>query len=241
MTPAQLTSYVRLKTKTSATTFTDANIMLLANIFIDDFATRVIKVNEDYFGTPQTTGLVADQREYPQPVETLNQIKYVEAKLDATNFIHLDELDLNSYERATTESVITSLYSNNEGEAFYDLFRGSLWIYSGTITTVAAGLKIWSFDWPAHITDLTSTTDMSKDPSTTTHGFPRALHELLCRRIVIEHKEMSDKPIALTTSEQKFAMDLDDVLDSMQPASLDRETVGKMPGPNEEGDSGYNY
>ena len=237
MTPAQLTSYVRLKTKTNSTTFPDANILLLANMFIDDFAKEIIKVNEDYFGMPQTTNLVEDQREYSLPCELLNQIKFVEAKLDGTNWVALSELDLTTYHRPTNESEIVANFANGEGQAFFDIFRNSLWIYSGTIIDVEAGLKLWSLDFPAHLDDLTSTTDMSVDPSTTTHGFPRAFHELLCRRIVIEKKELGDKPIALTTHEQKFDTDFYRAIDSLRPANLDRAVKGELPATDD--DDGY--
>lgn len=242
MTPKKFADYVRLKTKTNSTTFTDTNLLLLANIFKDDMAKEIIKTNEDYFGTPQTTDLVADQREYPMPVETLNSMKYLEAKLDGTNWLHLNELDLNSYSRTTDESAITTNFSNNLDECFHDIFRGSLWIYSGTITNVTGGLKLWSFDWPADISDLSDDTDdMSKDPSTTTHGFPRAFHELLARRVIIEKKNMGDKPIPLTEHEQKFDYDFQQALDSLRPANLDRAVTGALPDKDDVGDDGYDY
>jgi len=241
MTPIQLASYVRLKTKTNTTTFTDADIIVLANIYIDDFAKEILKVNEDYFGMPHTANLTANQREYPFPAEILNQIKFLEAKLDGTNWIKLKEFDLNTYSRTTDESTITSNFSNNEDEAFYDLFRNSIWIYSGTITDVTSGLKLWSFDYPAHLTDLSLSTDISVDPTTTTGGFPRAFHELLCRRIIIEKKGMGDKPIPLTDNEQLFKFDFENALDSLRPANLDRAVTGTLPDEEDESDNGYDY
>lgn len=241
MSPKNIADYVRLKTKTNSTTFTDSELLLYLNLYIDDFAKEILRVNEDYFGTPQTTDLIADQREYPLPIETLNSIKYVEAKLDGTNWIYLEELDLNNYKRTTDETTITSIFSNEQDSAFYDLFRNSLWIYSGTITDVTTGIKLWSFDFPAHVTDLTSTTDLSIDPSATTHGFPRAFHELLCRKIIIEKKTSGDTALPLTEGEQAFVYDFERALDSLRPANLDRAVIGTTPVSADIGDDGYEY
>lgn len=225
MTYKQFADYVRLKTRTNSTTLTDANLMLIANIFIDEFAKDIVKVNEDYFGSPETTDLVANQREYPLPADKLNQIKYVEAKLDGTNWITLDELDLLQYRGTTDEAAIVSAFANTKGLAKYDLFRESLWLYSGTITSVSGGLKLWTFSWPAKITDLTSTTDMSVDPSTTSHGFPRAFHKLLADRVIIEWKELGDKPIPLTEREQNFATYYGLSIQSIRNPNLSRVVV----------------
>lgn len=241
MTYAEYANYIRLKTRTNSTTFTDANIMLVSNIFIDEFAKDILRVNEDYFGMPQTTSLVANQREYPLPADLLNQIKFVEAKLDGTNWIPLTELDLLSYRGTTGEDAILSAFSNSAGSAKYDLFRGSLWLYSGAVIDVAGGLKLWAFSWPAHITDLTLTTDMSIDPSTTTHGFPRAFHKLLATRVIIEWKELGDKPVPLTGSELTFGSEYRNTVDSMRNPNLSRVIVARQPSSRQTGDNGFDY
>ena len=50
MTSKQFADYIRKKTKTNSSTFTDADILLYANIIKDDIAKEVNKANEDYFG-----------------------------------------------------------------------------------------------------------------------------------------------------------------------------------------------
>lgn len=229
MTPAQATTYIRYRTKTDSTVFTDAEILLLLGIYIKDFAKRITEVNEDYFVLPATTGLVANQREYPLPSDILNNIKYVEAKLNGTDWVKLDEFDLNEYKRTTDETTIVANFSNDEGNAFFDISRNALWLYTGTIIEVAAGLKAWYTSLPAVPTDLTSTTDMSIDPSSTEHGFPVQFHELLCRRVVIDYKTAGDRNIPLTESEQNFEVDFQKALDAIHGMNQDRAIVGRIP------------
>jgi hypothetical protein len=241
MSPKDMADYIRFRTKTSSATFTDTQIKLLLGIYIDEFAKEIIKVNEDYFGMPQTTDLVANQREYPLPVDNLNQIKFVEAKLDGTTWIPLNALDLNTYKRATDESTIISLFSNEKDKAAYDIFRGSLWLYSGTISNVTDGLKLWSFSWPAHITDLSSETDISADPNTTGHGFPRAFHKLLCDRVVIEYKEAGEKPIPLNEREQNFQIFFRQALISISDMDLSDSITPVLPPASDRGNDGADY
>lgn len=242
MTQKDLADYVRFKTKTDSTTFSDANMLMIANIEKDEIAKRIIKVNEDYFGTPALASLVANQREYAFPLDILSQIKYVEAKLDGTNWLHLSELDIVSYGRTTDESTITSYFQNLEGEAFYDIFRGSLWIYSGTITSVSNGLKLWYMSWPADFTDLSEDTrDISQAPTTTSHGFPKQFHKLLAKKTIIEWKESQDTPVQLTQSEMNWEQEMQETLDSIKNQNLDRVVTGALPDPMYRGNNGADY
>lgn len=241
MSPLKFAEYVRFKTKTDSNTFTDDEILMLMNIFKDDFAKEIIKVNEDYFGVPETLNLIANQREYPLPPDILNQIKFVEVTFDGTSWIPLKEFDLNSYRRTTDETTITANFSNADGEAAFDIFRGSLWIYSGTIITVTGGLKLWTFQWPADFSDLSSEVDMSIDPTNVSAGFPRAFHELLARRVVIEYKTSSDKPLQLDQFEQKFELDFQKAMDSISNMNLDRAHTITYPPSTQEGNNGFNY
>ena len=232
MTPAQLTTYVRLLTKTDSTTLTDAEILLLAGIKMDDISEQILDANEDYFGVPETTDLVADQREYPFPTDMLSQIKRVEVAFETTTpltYIKLDEFDLTSYHHGTDEATIISKFANTEGQAFYDIFRKALRIYSGTIISVVNGIRLWAFQYPTHITDLTSTTDFSIDPTTTTAGFPKPFHELLALGISRMYKTSKQNPIPLTEREQIYESELFKKINSIKKLNLDRETVGAVP------------
>lgn len=183
MTGTQFASYIRLQTKTNSTTFTDANIVLFANIVKDTrIAPEIISLDEGYFGMPETTDLVNNQREYPLPTDMPAHLKKVEAVLDPTTkdangnpiWIDIHEMDLNQYSAlsgsvfardiendqltftpTTDEAKIVSVFANQPGRCAYFLFRNSLWIYSGTLANFTGGnnyLKIWSYVWPFDLT-----------------------------------------------------------------------------------------
>src|SRR3989304_3191047 len=160
-TPATFTTYVRYRTKTNSTTLPDVEILSYMAFRQDELAQDILKVDEDILLIPQTTSLVADQREYLFPSDFLARMKRIEAKLDGTNWIKLFEMDLSGHDKPTNETNITLHFSNEEGHAFYDNLRKALYIYSGTITSVTDGLKLWVNTWPTPITDLSSSTDMS--------------------------------------------------------------------------------
>lgn len=230
MTPAELATHVRFMTRTNSTTFTDAEIIALMKIRQDEIAKDIIDVDEDILLIPQYTSLVANQREYPLPADMLSSIKRVEAKLDGTNWIRLQELDIVSLASSTlSESLITQNFSNEENGAFFDLKRKSLYIYSGTITSVTNGLEVWVNTWPTAITDLAATSDMSQDPSTTTHGIPRELHEIWARGIIIDWKGSREKPIPLTEKELSYKLDKITAINSLKPQNRDRQVIGKLP------------
>lgn len=241
MTPAQIATYIRTRTKTNSTTLPDATLTLMLGVRMDYLAMRILKVDEDYFGMPETTDLVLNQREYPLPADILNKIKYVEAKLDGSKWIPLNEFDILAYKRSTDEATILEQFANEENQAFYDIFRGSLWIYSGAITAVTGGLKLWSFSWPTWISNLASTTDISIDPSTTSHGFPRALHKVLCDLVVVDWKSQSDKPIPLTEFEKNIEIDIQLALDSISDSNKSRIITPVLPDPVDRGNEGFDY
>jgi hypothetical protein len=237
MTPVEFATHVRFMTRTNSTTFPDADIIALMKIRQDELAKEILDVDEDILLIPQYTSLVADQREYSLPNDMLASIKRVEAKLDGTNYIKLDELDIVSLKSSIlTESVITDNFTNEEGSAKFDLSRKALIIYSGTITSVTDGLRVWCNTWPGAITNLADTTDMSNDPSTTTHGIPREMHEIWARGVIIDYKGSREKPIPLTEKELTYKLDKIAAINSLKPENRDREVLGSVPR-----DDGSNY
>lgn len=245
MTPAEFTTYVRFMTRSTSATFTDANLLALMKIRQDEIARAILKADEDILLIPQYADLVASSitaREYPQPQDILSRIKRVEAKLDGTNFIKLFELDITEHDKSiSTEADIVANFGNLEGEAFFDLLRKSLYIYSGTISAVTDGLRVYVNTYPAPITDLTDTTDMSNDPSTTTHGIPRAMHEIWARGVIIDYKSSREKPIPLSEKELSYKMDLQESIEALKSGNLDRETTGKLPPASTRGNNGFDY
>jgi len=248
-TPAKFAAYVRYKTKTNSTTFPDAEILAYMEVRQDEIARAILKADEDILLIPQEDDLVADQREYSFPADILSRIKRVEAKLDATDFIPLTEIDINQIDYPiATEADITAIFNNsqlskgNPNGARFDILRRALYILSGTITDVTDGLKVWCMTYPAVITDLTeATTDMSVDPSDTTHGIPREMHEIWARGVIIDYKESKEKPIPLTERELVYKTDLQETIETLKHGNLDREVLGHLPPQSDRGNEGVDY
>ncbi len=229
MTFSKFTTLVRYYTKTNSTTFPDAEILTLANIFKDDISALIAKeLGEDYFGLRFVRTLEAGQREYDLPSELMSRIKYVEAKLDGKNWIRLKETDLSVYGRPTDEASIQERYAGKDPE--FDLFDQSIFILSGTpIIYVFEGLKLWAIVYPADFTSLSSTEEMSTPPDDYSHGFPRQFHELLARRVSIAYKSSKDRPIPLSEKEKLYEVDLATAINAMKDANLDRSVLPSMP------------
>jgi hypothetical protein len=220
---------VRYYTKTNSTTFTDADILTLANIFKDDIAGAIGKeVGEDYFGLRFERDLVAGQREYDLPAELMSRLKYVNAKLDGTKWKRLNETDLTTYGQAVDEATILSNYADKDAE--FDLWDQGIFILSGdAIIDVTDGLKIWAIIFPSDFPNLTSTEDMSTNPDDYSHGFPRQFHELLARRVSIAQKSSKDRPIPLSEKEKMYEQDFERAIQKMKDANLDRSVQPSAP------------
>ena len=167
MTVQQFFAYVRLKTKTNATTFPDASLLLLMNIYKDEMAGKLVDiVDEDYFGMPQTHDMINGQREYPLAGDLPGKIKKVECVIDPTYldvngnpvWIDLKKFDLTQlsqlagnmvvgdaengdlgFAATTNEDNIRSLFGNREGEASFMIYRNSIWIFSGELANFVPG------------------------------------------------------------------------------------------------------
>lgn len=230
MTPVKFAQHVRYMTRTNSTTFTDADILALMEIRQDELAKDILDADEDHFLVPQYSDLEANVREYSLPLDILASIKRVECKFNGTDYIKLDELDIVSLKDSIlTESVITENFSNEKGGAFFDISRKSLNIYSGTITDVTDGLRTWVNAWPATVTSLAGTTDLSVDPSTTTLGMPRELHEIWARGVIIDYKSSREKPIPLSERELSYKVDKMAAISSLKPGNRDREVIFSVP------------
>jgi hypothetical protein len=229
MTFQQFATLVRYYTKTNSTTFTDADILILANIFKDDIAELIGKeVGEDYFGLRFERDLIAGQREYDLPAELMGRMKYLQAKLNGTDWEKLSETDLSIFGKPTDEPTILLEYANKEPR--FDLWDSGIFILSGvSIIDVTNGLKLWAIIFPKDFPNLTSTEDMSTNPDDYSHGFPRQFHELLARRISIAFKSSKDRPIPLAEKERLYETDLALQVRNMKDQNLDRDTVPSHP------------
>lgn len=227
MTPAKFASYIRYKTKTNSTTFPDADILVLANIVKDDIAKEVTKANEDYFGIELVRNLEAGKRSYLFPSDVLNQIKYTQVQLDGVEWQTLKEFDVTSYNRPTDEATILENWAGKMPE--FDIFGGQLVIYSdAAIANVEDGLKLWAIIYPADLTSLAGTNDMSVAPSNISFGMPRQLHKVWADKVIVEYKNSKEKPIPLSEGERNVDFNLQLAINSLKEQNLDRVVVAKV-------------
>ena len=227
MTGQQLANLIRYKTKTNTTTLTDADLLPLVKVFQDEIASLITLKNQMYFAIPTKDDLVADQREYAIGDDMLNSLIKVECMfVDGDAYIPL--IPIKHYEGSHTESEIVRDYANVEGECMYSVKRRAIHILSGAIVAVINGLRYWYLTYPAY-PSLSGSTDMSVDPSTTTHGFPRQFHELLARRVSIEWKGSRPTPVKLNQMDLNYEKDLEAQLSAIGRINLDLEEVGELP------------
>lgn len=240
MTGTQLAALVRYKTRTNSTTFTDADMLVLVNVFIAEIASQIVEKNSGYFLIPTTFDLVADQREYSFDDTLLNRMHKLEIKFSSSDS-RFPSSFVKDYLGSETESEIVKNYSNSKGGFAHYIRRRSLFILSGTISTVTAGGRLWWHKYPADLANLTGTTGLEIDPSTSTFGFPRQFHELLARRVVMEYKGRQPKPIPLAPMENNYFNDLQIQLNAISSIDNSAEYIGEFPDPSFLGNDGWDY
>lgn len=233
MTGPAFASYVRKKTKSTSTTFTDAEIVAFANAVKDDIAERIATdVDEHYFDMELTRDLEADIRDYTFPNDLLKHIRHAQAKFDGTNWVPLEEADLSHIDDVAilTEAQIASLYSGKDPE-YYISGRGIVLLNGDGIDTVVDGLKLIGEIYPEDITtdNIGSATDLSVPSSDSTHRLPRAVHKHWADMVVIEYKESRDKPMALTKKEQRIDISLAETLSKLTKRNTARTFIASVP------------
>lgn len=240
MTGTQLIVLIRYRTKTNSVTFTDADALVLVNIYIKEISSMVVEKNQGYFQVPATFDLADDQREYGFPDDMLNSMHKLELKF-ASSDSRFPAKSIKDYHKSETESEIVKLFSNAKDEFFYTIRRRAVFILSGTIVDVTDGGRLWYTAYPADLSNLTGSTDLSIDPSTTTFGFPRQLHELLARRVQIDYKSSKSKPIPLNKKELDYDKDLAIQLNAMAHIDDSAEIIGLNMPSEDLGNDGHNY
>ena len=241
MKPLELATLIRQRTHTNATTFTNADMLVLVNLFKDEIASKIVEKNNGMFLVPYTFNLIANQREYAIGDDVLNRIHKVEIKFSATESRHPSQY-IKDYSGSETESEIANNFNNSQGGFAHTIRRRAILILSGTIIAVTAGVRMWSHVFPADFTDMTANTfGMEVDPSTTTFGFPRQFHELLARKVQIEYKGSQPKPIPLSPQELRYEIDLQTQLDAISTVDNSGEIIADLPNAEDLGNNGYNY
>lgn len=240
MTGTELSALISLKTKATTTTFSAADRLVLVNIRKDEIASRIQKRRQEIWNMPTLANLVGDQREYSFPSDVMNNIVSLELKFTASgDYVVAKPASLNHVKSVLQESKIVENYDNLEPE--YVIRRKAIYILSGTIIAVTSGIKLVYNAFPANLANLSGSTDLSVDPSTTTHGFPREFHELLARRVGMDYKMQPGVNMKFNVEELNYENDLEKALEDFSIANLDEEIIGALPSGSTRGDNGYNY
>lgn len=235
MTGADFASYVRYLTNTNSTTFTDDEIVLLANAIQRPLARKIANLDEGEFEISMTRDLVAstdfDAREYDVDYDIM-RIKRLEAKPDGSTWIRFDKFKHNAYQKPSTESDVRSNFGNSENKAFYDVSRRSLWLFCGEITAVSEGMKLWAQVYPINLVagDLALSTELSIPTTSKTFRIPSDFHEIWGRMISRIHRMSKDKPLPVTEMEAAIKPDLDELLNEFNNSTLEENAlVGGLP------------
>lgn len=240
MTSAELNTLINFKTGCNDVTFTTTDKLPLVNIFKNEIAYKIVERNAGYFLVPATFDLVANQREYKFPDAILNRMHKLELKFSA-NDARFPSTYIKDYQGSETESQIVANYSNSQGMFAHTIRRRAVYILSGTVPTLAGGGRLTYYELPADLSNLTDSTDMSVDPTTTTFGFPKAFHELLARRVSIEWKGAQPKPIPLNRHELNYENDLQLALDAISRPDESGEIIGNSLSDKDTGHDGFDY
>lgn len=241
MTGSNWINYIRKKTKTNSTTFTDSDVLAFANPIKDMLAEMITdEVDEDFFQIELLRDLEADKRFYGFPNDMVLSMKMLEAKLDGSNWSRLEETDLNTEEIKTSETDIRNAYTGKDPE--YDIQgRGFFLLTGDAIEGVTDGIKLNANVYPEDLAsgDLSGAYDLSvpQDPnSELKHAMPRATHRVWADLVVIEYKNSKPKPIALTKREAEIDTHIQMALDRLKVRNKDRSIIASMPR-----DTGHDY
>ena len=238
MTGAQLTTLIRKDTHTNSTTYPDADLLVDINLSKDELASRIQVARKDVWKIPFLDDLVVNQREYAFPADLMNSMDYLELKFSSSaDYVLAKPMQRHHYKDVLQESVIVSNFDNLEPRYF--VRRKAIYILSGTIASLSDGIRLVAQVFPADLAALTGSTDLSVDPSTTTHGFPREFHVLWARLVSIKYKDRNS--VRLSALESKFDIDLEKAIDEFSIPVLDEVIVGKLPSSADRGNNGYDY
>jgi hypothetical protein len=198
------------------------------NVIKDELAKEILKADENYFGFRLFQNLTAGKRNYAFDTDMISKMDYLEAKINGTDWKVLEEYTIQQLKITTEEAdIVLGMAGKKPGFLIY----GSeiLLVSDSAIIDVTNGLKLWSRLYPADISSLAGTIDMSIRPSTEADGFPRQFHELWARRVIIEYKSAQEKPIPLSETERKYDVDLEKAIESIKNQNNDREIIPSYP------------
>lgn len=123
--------------------YASATIMRVFTIAARQITQEITRAMKDqgFQGEISTHDLVANQREYLFPSDYL-KIEKIDLKLDGTNWRTANEFDASEViDKLSAEADIVDRFSNDS--PYVDYLDESFFIYSGTISNVTGGIKIW--------------------------------------------------------------------------------------------------
>lgn len=212
-------------------------MLVHVNAFKDEIAGRIQQERQEVWNIPATFDLEADKREYAFPDDMLNSIVSLELKFTATgDYVRARSIQAPA-DFALSEAQIEGYHSNLT--PWYFVRRRAVYVLSGVIAAVTGGGRLVYNAFPADLPDLSGTTDLSIDPSTTTHGFPREFHELLARRVSIEFKDING--MQLSSKEMQYDDDLERKLDEFSTADLSAVFTASLPSGASMGGEGFDF
>lgn len=216
MTAATYTTALRKRTGTNSTTLVNADVLVIANEAKNELARALVKLDSSYFVVPAFVNISAsdeddlESREYPWNDDFMRQISLQIATVSTNDPLKyypvrpypggLEKLidDIGGF----TEANIIGNFSNEDGGAYYVPTRRGNLLLTGTLTAVTNGYRQYYNAYPADLTDATATVDLDVDPTSTTFGVPRFLHELWADLSSVKYKLERVNPLPLSLREQ---------------------------------------
>lgn len=239
MTGTQLAVFIRRKTKTTITTYEEADLLVDVNLMKDEIVSAIQQVRSEIFNIEELVNLVVSStsREYDIPLTMLNRMIDLEIKFTvAGKFVQAKPIARRHYKDALEETKIVNNFDNLNPRYF--IRRKKVYILSGTIIVVANGLKFVTDRLPADLANLTGLTDLALNTATE-NGIPKEFHELWARRVSIEYKDANNT--RLSKKELNYEVDLDKKLNDFSIANLDETVIGALPSGASRGNYGSDY
>jgi len=237
MTGANIVELIRRKSKSTSTTYTDADLLVDINLIKDEIVLKLQKVRPEIFNIIGLQDLVASgtTREYDIPVAALNKIIDLELLFETGgDYVQATFLARRHYLDSLQESKIVAGFSNSYPKYF--IRRKKVYILSGTTTAVTDGFRLVYDLLPADLANLTGSTDLALN-SDTANGVPKELHELWARRVVIKYKDNNN--MKLNNDELKYERDLEETLDLLSDIDLSKEVISSLPSASSRGSDGF--
>lgn len=239
MTGTELAKLIRRKTKTTTTTYEDADLLVDVNLIKDEIVLKLQKMRPEIFNIEGLQDLVASStsREYTIPIEALNKIIDLELLFESGgDYVTAGFLARRHYLGPLQESKIAAEFSNSQPKYF--IRRKKVYILSETITAVTDGFKLVYDLLPADLANLTGSTDLATNTADA-NGVPKELHELWARRVQIKYKD--ENGTKLNNDELKYEKDLEQAIDDLSDIDISKEVFSSLPPASDRGDDGFNY